>query len=71
MPEHAEKSDAHIHNMAVRFMVKRFLVELYAEWRKLEGLFVADEYSVAKLGMEHGKAKGRPDVRGLQRLISN
>lgn len=53
MPAHSEKSDGHINNMAIRYMVKRFLVDLYVAWRALEGLPVADEYSVAKLGMVH------------------
>lgn len=70
MPEHAEKTEFHIHNMAVRFMIKRFIVELYTVWREMEGLPVAEEYSVAKLGMEHGKAKGRPEAQGLQRLVN-
>lgn len=55
-PFHAEKTDAHRHNMALRFAVKRFLVDLYSIWRKLEGLPVADEYSIGKLGMVHKKA---------------
>jgi len=56
MPAHAEKSKGHINNMAIRYTVKRFLVDLYYNWRKLEGLPVADEYSEAKLKMVHGKA---------------
>ena len=55
-PFHAEKTDAHRHNMAIRYAVKRFLVDLYLVWRKLEGLPVADEYSIGKLGMTHKKA---------------
>jgi hypothetical protein len=55
-PSHDEKTDLHKHNMAIRYMIKRFLVDLYAVWRALEGLPVADEYSVAKLGMVHGIA---------------
>ncbi len=53
MPAHAEKTKAHINNMAIRYTVKRFLVDLYVEWRKLEGLPVAEEYSKAKLGINH------------------
>ena len=34
-------------------MVKRFLVDLYINWRTLEGLPVVEEYAVAKLGMTH------------------
>ena len=56
MPAHAEKSKGHRNNMAIRYTVKRFLVDLYYNWRKLEGLPVADEYSKAKLKMVHGKA---------------
>ena len=41
------------HNMAMRYMVKRFLVDLYKAWRAIEGLPVAPEYSEAKLGMTH------------------
>ena len=55
-PAHAEKSKGHRHNMAIRYMVKRFLVDLYIAWRTLEGLPVAPEYSEAKLGIVHKKA---------------
>ncbi len=55
---HTEKTKQHKHNMAIRYAVKRFLVDLYVEWRTLEGLPVAEEYSVAKLGYTHGKAGG-------------
>lgn len=55
-PRHAEKSKGHRHNMAIRYMIKRFLVDLYAVWRPLENLNAADEYSVAKLGKIHKAA---------------
>lgn len=55
-PRHIGKTEAHKHNMAIRFMVKRFLVDLYTKWRRLEGLHVAPEYSIGKLGMVHKKA---------------
>lgn len=55
-PRHAEKTPAHRHNMAIRFAVKRFLVDCYAAWRKLEGLPVSTEYSEGKLGMIHKMA---------------
>ena len=45
------------HMMAIRVMMKRFLVDLYAAWRAIEGLPVAPEYSVAKLGLTHGSAE--------------
>lgn len=55
MPQHAEKSDLHHHNMAIRYAVKGFLIDLYKVWRALEGLPVAPSYAEAKLGMEHGR----------------
>ena len=56
MPAHEEKSKGHRNNMAIRYTVKRFLVDLYCNWRKLEGLPVADEYSKGKLKMIHKAA---------------
>ena len=50
---HKEKSKGHRHNMAVRYMVKMFLIDLYNAWRPLEGLPVAPTYSEAKLGKVH------------------
>lgn len=41
------------HNMAIRYMVKRFLADLYVQWRTMEGLPVAKEYHEAKLGHVH------------------
>jgi hypothetical protein len=43
-PRHKQKSKLHLHNMAKRYMIKCFLVDLYKHWRKLEGLPVANEY---------------------------
>ncbi len=56
MPAHKEKTKLHRHNMAIRYMIKRFLVDLYTQWRTMEGLPVADEYSHAKLGIVHKAA---------------
>ena len=53
MDAHKEKSKGHRHNMAVRYMVKMFLVDLYNAWRRIEGLPVAPTYSEAKLGKVH------------------
>jgi len=39
--------------MAIRFMVKRFLVDLYFAWRTLDGLPVEPEYQESKLGHKH------------------
>lgn len=46
----------HIHNMALRYMVKMFLIDLYNEWRAQEGLPVAKPYHEVKLGKVHRKA---------------
>tara|TARA_Y100000114_G_C11754264_1_gene326020 strand:+ start:1029 stop:1895 length:867 start_codon:yes stop_codon:yes gene_type:complete len=56
MDAHKEKTKGHRHNMAVRYMIKIFLIDLYNEWRRIEGLPVAPTYSEAKLGKVHGKA---------------
>jgi len=53
-PEHKEKTPKHRHNMAIRRMVKLFLVDLYVNWKTLEGLPVAAPYAEAKLGLVHG-----------------
>jgi len=55
-PSHDEKTPGHRHNMATRYMIKRFLVDLHCKWRELEGLPVSEEYSEAKLGMKHNRA---------------
>ena len=52
-PAHKEKSKGHRHNMALRYMVKIFLINLYTAWRKLEGLSVQPSYSEGKLGIVH------------------
>ena len=53
---HKEKTKGHRHNMAIRYMVKRFLVDLYVWWRAAEGLPVAEEYSESKLRLVHSDA---------------
>jgi hypothetical protein len=52
-PVHSEKRPGHRHNMAMRYMLKMFLADLYVAWRKLEGLEVAPSYQEAKLGHAH------------------
>ena len=45
----------HRHRMAVRYMMKIFLSDLWLAWRELEGLPITEPYAVAKLGMQpHG-----------------
>jgi len=41
------------HNMAIRYMLKMFLRDLYVAWRPLEGLPVAPSYAEAKLKKIH------------------
>lgn len=44
---------SHRHLMAIRYMVKMFLIDLYVEWRTIEGLPVARPYHEEKLGIIH------------------
>lgn len=55
-PIHQDKTPLHRHNMAIRYMVKMFIIDLYNAWRPLEGLPVAAPYHEAKLGLIHGVA---------------
>ena len=58
-PKHREKSAAHRNNMALRYMIQKFLSNLWAYWRELEGLEVTLPYEVEKLGMRpHGYNDG-------------
>lgn len=52
-PKHTGKTIGHVHNMALRYMTKRFLCDLYVAWRTLEGLEVHAEYHEAKHGHVH------------------
>lgn len=49
-PIHADKTPAHINNMAKRYAVKMFLKDLWIKWRELEGLEITEGYEVAVLG---------------------
>lgn len=57
------KSDAHRHQASIRYMVKMFLVELYNQWREVEGLPVAPTYQEAYLNIKHGE-HGTPGFLG-------
>ena len=46
----------HRHAMAVRYMIKIFLIDLYDVWREVEGLEVHPPYHEAKLGLRHGSS---------------
>jgi hypothetical protein len=52
-PAHKDKSKGHRHNMAMRYMVKIFLADLWLSWRELEGLPVTPTYQEAVLGHKH------------------
>lgn len=52
-PKSKYSPKAHRHNMAMRYMVKQFLVDLHTHWRKIEGLPVSLPYAEAKLGLMH------------------
>jgi len=49
-------SKGHRHNMSIRYMMKRFLVDLHVKWLEIEGLPPTEEYAVAKLGRTHRAA---------------
>ena len=50
-----ELTKAHKHRMAIRYAVKIFLADLWAEWRAYEGLSVSKPYAEAYLGRNpHG-----------------
>lgn len=54
-PDLADESKGHKHNMAMRYMIKIFLMDLHPVWRQLEGLPVSVPYHEAKLGIVHRK----------------
>lgn len=65
-PKHREKSAAHRNNMALRYMIQKFLSNLWAYWRELEGLEVTLPYEVDKLGMRpHSYNDGDNKKKGL------
>lgn len=52
-PENPEWTAGRIDNMALRYIVKRFLSHLWLVWRQLEGLPVREAYVVEYLGHTH------------------
>jgi len=52
-PKHAEKTKGHRHAMAMRYMIKMFLLDLWMSWRTLENLPVTAPYHEAVLGHKH------------------
>lgn len=55
-PKWAGRPKAHVHNASIRYVVKMFLCDLYAAWKKIEGLPAEVPYHEAKLGLRHGQA---------------
>lgn len=53
-PDTAKSSKGHRHNMATRYMIKQFIVDLHTAWRTIEGLPTAVPYHESKLGIVHG-----------------
>lgn len=52
-PDLSEHSKGHKHNMALRYMIKMFLMDLHVVWRTLEGLEATIPYHEAKLDIKH------------------
>ena len=52
-PDWSEEKKGHVNNAALRYMIKMFLIDLYAAWRAIEGLPVSKPYHEAKLGIKH------------------
>lgn len=48
--KHSDKQDIHKHKMAVRYMIKQFLRDLWVAMREVDGLSVTEPYEVAFLG---------------------
>ena len=57
-PSKAELTKAHKDMMAKRYMIKRFLSDLYEVWRPLEGLEVRCPYEEEYLGVKHHFKEG-------------
>jgi len=66
------RTPAHLHRMALRYMIKRFLVHFYMEYRTMEGLPVTEEYGVRKLGLVHHNADGRwaNQAKGIRNTVT-
>jgi hypothetical protein len=47
------QSDGHRHNAAIRYMIKMFLIDLYKNWRSIEGLTVREPYQNEYLNHIH------------------
>lgn len=64
---HKDKSDSQKNRMALRYMIKQFLRNLWTTWRDLEGLPVDNPYEVEKLGnTPHGVNEYQVKVHNRQ-----
>lgn len=61
MPAHEEKSKGHKHNMAIRYMIKMFIIDLYTNWKAIEGLPAFPPYHETKLGLNHACVESHGD----------
>jgi Transposase IS116/IS110/IS902 family len=52
-PKWAEFTPGHRNNAAKRYMIKMFLLDLWKNWRELEGLPIVESYAEAKLNLHH------------------
>jgi len=57
------ESDGHRHRAAIAYMMKMFLLDLWKEWRALEGLVVTPTYAEAVLKRTHGDHGGMGIVK--------
>lgn len=53
--KYKDDSKGHRHNMAIRYMIKMFIQDLWLKWREVEGLPITAPYAEAKLGYKHKK----------------
>jgi hypothetical protein len=53
MPEHKSKTLAHRNRMALRYMIKIFIIHLYENWKVIEGQPVFSPFNADKLGIVH------------------
>lgn len=56
--KYKDVSKAHRNRMAMRKMIKIFLIDLYTNWKRIEGLEIYDPYYIAKLGMQKHRENG-------------
>ena len=64
-------TELHIHNRAMRYMVKQFLADLWLEWRRQRGLPITEPYHERKLGMLHHGQTGVELVEKRKRVFES